>query len=179
MRNSRGDDLRPVGRLRDLGGAEGVQVQRVAGGDAADQRERGVRAGVLGDRALHADLGGAELPGLVDECVEVVGVVHQRRREVAVDDDGQRVADGVTAHRVGQGAQGLELVAVGAEQLDVARVGQAGRVALGGAEPGAHGGRCAHDDAATGSRTAASPCSSASAATAGATAGSIQPSPAT
>ena len=111
------------------------------------------RAGQLGvDAALHADLGGAQLPGLLGAVGDLlegeaegvgVGAALGERAEaaadvadvgevdVAVDDVGHLVAHGVAAQVVGQPADRVEVGALGRDQRVRLLVGDPRRVPLG------------------------------------------------
>ena len=117
-------------------------------------------AGQVGvDAALHADLGGAGRPGLVDPVADLLhrqrvgvgvgaplgeraepaaGVADVGEVDVPVHDVGDVVAVDVGAHGVGQRAEVLQVGAVGAEQRQVLGVGQPGRVLLGVQQRGEH-----------------------------------------
>ena len=117
-----------------LGRAERVQVHlRGDGMDLFDKPQIAVVGCVDGDRALHADLGGAELPSLVDERRQFRYSIGTTRDdggvEVAVDHEGQRirVGDGL-ARRIGDRTQLIEFGTVRAEQRHPLAVGQRRRV---------------------------------------------------
>ena len=114
-------------------------MQRRAARDQREEVELPAVRGVGRQRALHAHLGGPERPGLVGERRDVLGVADDRGVEVAVGDERQLVADHLAPHLVGELRQGLELLAVGGEQVDVALVGQAGGIVLRAGERGAGG----------------------------------------
>ncbi len=152
----------------DLHGGERVDVHvgdaALDRGDKVDvSRGREVRV----DAALHADLGGAEAPGLLGAVAHLVegkrvgirvgpslgegaeaaaDVAHVGEVDVAVDDVRDLLTDGVTAQVVGEPGQRSEEVAVSGHQREGVVVREAARIGLGGAERRAaladQGGRC-------------------------------------
>ncbi len=87
---------------------------------------------------LHAELGGTEVPGVGGDRADVVEREGRRviggdgaepgGREIAVDDERDRLAHGVAAHVVGGGGEDVEIVARRLQELDPLGVVEGERV---------------------------------------------------
>ncbi len=158
LQELRDADLHPGRPVDDLHRAVGVQVQpRGPALHGAGEVEVGGAGQLRVDAALHADLGGPDVPGLarpVGDLVEgervgvgvgaalgegaepAAGVADVGEVDVPVDDVGDVVPDGVAADVVGQRADRVELGAVGGDERQGLRGGEVGRAVAGDPQGG-------------------------------------------
>ena len=122
-------EIAAIGQVADVLRAVRVQVhlrgRRLHG---AGDGEVGTRVFLRWKEALHAELGGTELPRIRRDRGDVVEREGRRiaacrgaeaaRGQVAVDHEAHRLADGIAAHVVGRGGDCIEVCARSLEQAD-------------------------------------------------------------